>query len=112
MSTLAALLMLTAYTIVDGDTLSAGDTGIRLWGIDAPERGEDGAAAATAALADLAGAGPLRCEVKDVDPYRRIVARCVTPDGRDLACELVAQGHARDWPRYSGGAYAGCDPGR
>ncbi|MCA0424034.1 MAG: hypothetical protein LCH61_12055 [Proteobacteria bacterium] len=39
---------------------------------------------------------------------RRPVIRCTLPDGRDPACELVRQGHATDWPRYSGGHYRGC----
>lgn len=28
----------------------------------------------------------------------------------DPACEMVRQGHATDWPRYSGGHYRGCQP--
>lgn len=37
----------------------------------------------------------------------RVVARCRrTSDGRDIAAEMVRQGHAVDWPRYSGGEYA------
>ncbi len=30
------------------------------------------------------------------------------PDGRDVACVMVGLGHARDWPEFSGGRYAGC----
>lgn len=108
MNTAAALLILLSYTVVDGDTLRANGVGIRLWGIDAPERKEAGGPEAMAAMERLTAGAELRCEVKDVDPYRRIVARCDLPDGRDLACALVAGGWARDWPKYSGGAYAGC----
>ena len=28
------------------------------------------------------------------------------PDGRDLSAELVKQGLALDWPKFSGGCYA------
>jgi len=108
MITAAAILILTAYTITDGDTLRAGDVRIRLWGIDAPETKDPGGVAATAALVRITAGQDLRCAPVDVDRYRRIVARCETPDGADIACRMVAEGHARDWPKYSGGAYAGC----
>jgi endonuclease YncB( thermonuclease family) len=39
------------------------------------------------------------------DRYRRTVARC-TAGGLDLAAEMVRQGHALDFARYSGGFYA------
>lgn len=84
MTTIAALLILLSYTVTDGDTLRADGVGIRLWGIDAPEPDEPGGPEATAAMRHLT-------------------------DGRDLACVLVAGGWARDWPHYSGGAYAGCE---
>lgn len=108
MTPAAAILILIGYTVVDGDTLDAGGVGIRLWGIDAPERDEPGADAATDALRAITGGVELRCDLVGADRYRRIVARCDLPDGRDVACEMVAQGHARDWPRYSGGQYAAC----
>jgi endonuclease YncB( thermonuclease family) len=108
METLALILTLTAYSVTDGDTLRAGEVRIRLWGIDAPEPGEPGGHAAAAALEALTGGRVLRCEALDRDRWGRVVARCRLPDGRDLACEMVRAGHARDWPRYSGGAYAGC----
>jgi len=108
MNTAAAILLLLSYTVTDGDTLRAGDVGIRLWGIDAAEMHDPGGPEAKAALARLTSGAELRCEVKGGDRYGRIVARCDLPDGRDLACAMVAGGWARDWPRYSGGAYAGC----
>lgn len=110
METLALILTLAAYAVTDGDTLKSGGVGVRLWGIDAAEMSAPAGPAARAALGRLTGGATLRCEVRDIDRYRRIVARCALPDGRDLACEMVRAGHARDWPRYSGGAYAGCAP--
>lgn len=44
----------------------------------------------------------------DVDRYGRPVVRCDLPSGADLGCEMVRQGHAEEWARYSHGAYAGC----
>lgn len=99
----------------DGDGLRIEGQSVRLWGIDAPELdqtceqngrtvhcGED----ARALLGALAQRGDLLCETMDVDRYGRTVARCFA-DGADLAAEMVRQGYALDWPRYSNGFYAG-----
>jgi endonuclease YncB( thermonuclease family) len=98
-----------ASRAIDGDTFEAASGEVvRLWGIDAPERGEAGADAATAALAGLLARGAT-CQRRGTDRYGRTVARCTGPAG-DIACALVAAGHATDWPRYSGGHYASCAP--
>lgn len=94
--------------VVDGDTLAIGDVRYRLWGIDAPERGTAAGAAATAQMRALVASRSVRCEPRDRDRYGRVVAVCYA-DGRDLAWDMVATGHARDWPRYSGGHYAGAE---
>lgn len=100
--------------VVDGDGLKIGKQSIRLWGIDAPELdqtceqdgrtvpcGED----ARFLLGALVMGGDLVCETKGNDRYRRIIAQC-SAGGHDLASEMVRQGYALDWPRYSGGFYA------
>jgi endonuclease YncB( thermonuclease family) len=96
--------------VVDGDTIRIGQERIRLWGIDAPEAETRAGRAATAFLHELLRrqGGGLSCERLYLDPYGRTVARCLLPDGRDPACELVRAGHAADWPRYSGGYYRPC----
>jgi len=118
--TITALLAFTAPAIagdlvrvIDGDGLKIEGQSVRLWGIDAPELdqtctlegretpcGED----ARFLLGALAMTGDLECEVKDTDRYGRTVARCFA-GGRDLASEMVRQGYALDWPRYSDGFY-------
>lgn len=103
MTPLALLLAVS----IDGDTFKADGQRIRLWGIDAPERSEIGGTQATLALQGLLDRG-FTCTLVDMDRYGRTVAICLLDDGTDIACALVAMGHARDWPRYSGGRYEGC----
>lgn len=101
--------------MIDGDTFRLDGETIRLWGVDAPERGQEcqrgGRATfpgpeAASALKTLLSRPGLACEATAKDRYGRTVARC-TAGRRDVAGELVRQGWARDWPRYSAGAYAG-----
>lgn len=97
-------------TVVDGDTLRIGPVTIRIHGIDAPEQDQhcgtkSGRAwncgeAATRALADLVKGRSIECIPLDTDVYRRIVARCHV-GGIDLGAELVDQGLAWSYRRYS-----------
>lgn len=105
---IGAILIFTVVTITDGDTIRSDDLRVRLWGIDAPEMDESGGPAAKEALRTIIAGQELTCEVKGRDRYRRTVARCELPDGRDIACEMVRAGFARDWPKYSRGAYENC----
>ena len=94
------------YSVTDGDTILAKDTRVRLFGIDAPELDEQGGGAQRFLEAFTDGR-TIRCHVVDTDRYGRIVGRCYVGD-MDLSCAMVASGHARDWPRYSGGLYQSC----
>lgn len=109
MTPLALLLTLIGAIVVDGDTLKLDGKSYRIWGIDAPERSDPAGPTATAALRGLIKGKSLACAVLDVDRYGREVVQCLLPDGRDIACEMVRQGQAEDWPRYSGGYYRGCE---
>ncbi len=106
----AARLTGAVARIVDGDTLRLHGlpVAVRLWGLDAPERGQKGAERATAALGALAQGQSLSCRIRDIDRYGRIVGQCHLPDGRDLAATLIAAGDAREYCRYSGGHYGTC----
>ncbi len=95
---------------VDGDGLEIHGRKIRLFGIDAPEAGQlctrsDGArwhcgSYATVALDRLVAGREVTCRVRDIDRYGRPVAVC-TAGGRDLAAELVRQGWALAYRRFS-----------
>lgn len=98
--------------IVDGDTLYlvGNDVAIRLWGVDAPERDEDGFAAATAHLRKLTQNVSLRCEKQAIDRYQRIVARCWRGDGKEINREMIRHPQVAEYCRYSRGAYGQCPP--
>ncbi len=126
-SLLAALLLASApasagpitgvASVIDGDTIEIHGTRIRLNGVDAPESrqmcldasGQEyrcGQKAAFA-LADLLDQHrPTSCIEVDRDRYGRSVAVCTAGD-IDVAEWMVRNGHALDWPQYSGGAYSG-----
>ncbi len=96
--------------VVDADTWEVGRVRVRLFGIDAPEldqtcRWPDGREWACGRWAsDEArrrfGGRRAECEAVDIDRYGRVVARCLV-DGRDAGRELVAEGIAFAYRRYS-----------
>lgn len=103
-------------TVIDGDDLRFDDgLRVRLCGIDAPELGRPGGKQAASHLKVLAKDQNIFCtpvgEGTPCDDFskathgKRIIATCRIND-RDLATEMVKAGHARDWPKYSGGFYA------
>jgi endonuclease YncB( thermonuclease family) len=94
-----------ADRVIDGDTFVLQGVKIRLWGIQAPERGEGGYKAATEGLRSILADRDVTCEKRSTDPYKRTVARCFVA-GQDVAAQLVSRRLAVDWPRYSGGFYA------
>lgn len=100
----------TLAAAIDGDTFRVPDDPLtpptRIHGIDTPERGEDGWEAARDALQALIDDGVM-CRF-DSWSFSRRVMQCFDARGRDVACELVRAGHARDVLRYSRGAYREC----
>jgi len=91
--------------VIDGDTFVASGKKIRLWGIDAPEKTEPEAFAATMYLEVLIEQGELSCSFVHKDRYERDVMKCFSGD-YDIASDMVKQGMARDFRAYSGGYYA------
>ena len=95
--------------VIDGDTIEVAGTRIRLFGIDAPERGQgcqdEGELWACGGLArlrleDRISGHTVVCEERDQDRYGRIVAVC-RADGEDLNAWMVSQGWALAYRRYS-----------
>lgn len=101
-------------TITDADTIKIDGTTYRLWGIDAPEMGQQcendgnyydcGDLARMGLVAFLADDVPT-CEKVATDRYKRVVARC-SVEGLDIGSWLVNRGLALDYARYSKGYYA------
>ena len=96
-------------SVIDGDTLDIHGQRIRLHGIDAPESSQfcekDGkqyrcGQRAALALAEKIGRATVRCEQRDIDRYKRIVAVC-NLGNVDLNAWMVRQGWAIAYRQYS-----------
>ena len=98
-------VLIGAAWVTDGDTITICKTQIRLFGIDAPELDHPYGKRAKWALHALCKGQTIRAEITEIDHYGRTVARCTLPDGRDLSAEMVKQGLAIDWAKFSGGRY-------
>ncbi|SHM47880.1 Endonuclease YncB, thermonuclease family [Roseovarius litoreus] len=96
--------------VIDGDTIVLGKLRIRIAGIDAPELDHPWGQKSKWAMVQLCKGQVITAHVTEELSYDRIVATCYLPDGRDLAAELVKQGLAIDWPKYSGGKYRHLEP--
>lgn len=84
----------TCKRVLDGDTLLLTDgTTVQIWGIDAPEKGQDYADKARAQLEKLTKGRKLTIEVKDTDQYGRVVGE-VKAGGKDVAHFMVRTGMA------------------
>lgn len=91
--------------IIDGDTydivLNRKQTRVRMFGIDAPERGMDYYKVAKEYLGSLCMNQMIRIEVINTDRYGRIVAKSFLSDGRELGAEMIKAGLAWHFKRYS-----------
>lgn len=98
-------------SVIDGDTLEIRGSRIRLDGVDAPERGKrcgdvNVYQRAAQALDSFVEGRTVLCAIAGApDRYGREIGQCSVA-GASVSEFMVAQGWARDWPRYSGGAYA------
>ena len=91
--------------VYDGDTIEVMSGGlnshrIRLHAIDAPERGQPFSNVARKRTRELVEGKRVRVEVRDRDQYDRLVAR-IYVDGSDLSEQLISEGLAWHYTRYS-----------
>lgn len=99
---LAAAALFLSCHVIDGDTIRCDRESIRLSGIDAPETSacrpgrhcvEGDGQAATRALRSIIAGKPVTVVRLGRDRYGRTIA-AVYVDKRNVACELLARGHA------------------
>ncbi len=96
------------FQVVDGDTVKFGPQLVRMFGIDAPERGQtcdDGqwhpGTLAKKALENFIAGRPVTCKQVDYDARNnRPVAQCFAGDD-DLQALMVSAGWAWSFGRYS-----------
>ena len=86
--------------VIDRDTLETTTGRVRLFGVDAPERGERCASEATDRLKELAGA-TVRLEdgPRLTDQFGRLLAYVYTEDGTSIDETLIREGLATAWTR-------------
>jgi len=99
----------------DGDTLTLAGRTVRIWGVDAPEAGQDCeddsgrpwrcGQQAMRALADRIAGAEIVCHTVEQDRYGRDVAHC-SADGEDLGAWLVRSGWALDYRTFSASRYS------
>jgi micrococcal nuclease len=92
--------------ITDGDTLTVlteqnTQVKIRLWGIDAPESGQDFGARAKQTASELVCGKQVTVREMDRDRYGRTVAEVILPDGKSLNREMVRGGMAWWYVKYA-----------
>lgn len=97
--------------VIDGDTIAIGEVRVRLEGIDAPETDQkcvDGngrdylcGIAASKALRTLVGNENVSCHPVGKDRYGRVLGVCLNASGADVNAELVRDGLAVAFRRYS-----------
>jgi endonuclease YncB( thermonuclease family) len=82
--------------------------GLKVWldGMDAPESKEPFYWESRQALADLLQTRDIKVFDCRTDSTGKRQACQVYADGKDVQAEMVKEGMAWDWPKYSGGRYA------
>lgn len=88
----------------DVDTIVVAGTPVRLNGLDGPETSNRIGREARAFMTRLVRGETVICQLNGERTYDRWVGICYL-DGQDLGAIAVANGHALDCRRYSGGRY-------
>lgn len=86
--------------IIDGDTIRIDGIRVRLFGIDAPERGQPGAREATEHLRQLIGRERPDCKSVDYDKRNKRPVMLCAVRGADLSLAMVRAGYAVVWCHF------------
>ena len=91
--------------VSDGDTFTAINRDslqmrIRIYGIDAPEKGQDFGKRAKKALSDYIFGKKVTIDVQSQDSWGRYVSYVYTPDGRDVSLMMLQDGMAWHFKKY------------
>lgn len=98
------------YHVIDGDTIVIKRTKIRLAGVDAPELDKPWGQKSKWAMVQIVKGQVVTAKLNGERSHDRLVATCYLPDGRDIGAELIGQGLALDWSKFSGGKYKHLEP--
>ena len=88
----------------DVDTIVVDGTPIRLDGVDGPEVSSRVGREARTFMIGLVRGRTVSCQLSGRRTYDRWVGICYL-DGQDIGAIAIANGHALDCPRFSGGRY-------
>jgi endonuclease YncB( thermonuclease family) len=104
-TTPAEEISLTVYKIIDGDSFEGRSNGqnyrIRLFGIDAPEKGQDFYQKSKDRLGQLCKEGPITIKIRNKDYFGRWVAEAYTSNGEFINQTMVKEGFAWHFTKYS-----------
>jgi endonuclease YncB( thermonuclease family) len=104
-----ALPSIQAVRVIDGDTIEFSSENVRLFGIDAPEKGQpckrnnapyDCGTASKKYLEFLLSGAKVDCAKKNKGKWGRYIALC-TADGEDISKLMVRHGWAVAYRKYS-----------
>jgi endonuclease YncB( thermonuclease family) len=94
-------------SVLDGDSVMVLRDGrqveVRLFGVDAPEGGQAFGSVARRFLSNLVFSKSVVVDVRDIDRYKRSVAR-VTVDGTDVSLDIIRAGFGWHYTQYSNDA--------
>ena len=89
------------FTVINRDKLQLR---VRVYGIDAPERGQAFGNRAKQALSSYIAGEEIEIDVQSQEKWGRFVARVYTPEGEDVALLMLRSGMAWHYAHFDGTA--------